>query len=92
MSLAEDPGSLGMAAAGASITEGERSFSACASFRHTLSAALAVTQTWPGIPQDCWFDAELSGAQVLKARAPSFLSLSYAMARSPLRRRGFYRL
>jgi hypothetical protein len=34
-----------MAAAGASITEGERFFSACASFRHTLSAALAVTQT-----------------------------------------------
>ena len=56
---------------------------ACASFRHALWAALAVTRTSLGVPQDCWFDAALSGAQVFKARAPGFSSLSYARARVP---------
>jgi len=42
--------------------------SAYASFRDGLWAALVV-RTSLGVPQDCWFDAASSGAQVLKARA-----------------------
>jgi len=67
---------------------------ACASFRHALWAALAVTRTSLGVPQDCWFDAALSGAQLFQTRAPGFSSLSYAKARVPalLERRGVYPL
>ncbi len=67
---------------------------ACASFRHGLMAALAAARTSLGVPQDCWFDAALSGAQLFKARAPGFSSLSYARARVPalLERRGVFPL
>ena len=67
--------------------------SACASFRHALGGVGGDAASL-GVPQDCWFDAALSGAQVFKARAPGFSSLSCASARvpAPLGRRGVYRL
>ena len=51
-----------------------------------LRARAVLPALWaasPGVPQDCWFDGTCSGAQVFKARAPGFSSLSYASDASP---------
>jgi hypothetical protein len=56
----------------------------------TPMAALAVTPTWAGVPQDCWFDATLPGAQIFQARAQASLpERREGAGLAPLGRRGF---
>jgi hypothetical protein len=61
----------------------------CASFSHAW-AVLAVTQTSLGVPQDCWFDVALLGAQVLWVAPQASPPFAYASARlpAPFGRRG----